>query len=76
MPRADIEDEDWVIKGPHASLVERRCLDELEEVIYELLKTEKAMAVSQIWRRLGCHLWQVNAALKRLETKGLVEEGA
>jgi len=72
----EIEDEDWVIKGPHAFLVERRRLDELEQVVYEMLKTNGAMRVSEVWRRLGCHLWEVNAALKRLRAKGLVEEAA
>lgn len=71
-----IEDEDWVIKGPHASLVERCRLDRLEQAVYEMLKARGAMTVSEIWRRLGCHLWEVDAALKRLRAKGLAEEEA
>jgi len=71
-----IEDEDWVIKGPHASLVQRQSLDQLEKAVYGMLKAHRAMSVSAIWQRLGCHLWEVNAALKRLQAKGLVEESA
>ncbi|MEM1990394.1 MAG: Lrp/AsnC family transcriptional regulator [Candidatus Bathyarchaeia archaeon] len=69
-----LEDEEWVIKGPHHYLVERRPLNEIEDEIYRLLREAGPMPLSAIWRRLNCHLWEVVEALRRLKEKGIVEE--
>jgi len=68
------EDEEGVIVGPHASLERRWPLDELERKVYEVLKKEKRVALSQLWRRFDCHLWELVAVLNRLKKKGLVVE--
>jgi DNA-binding Lrp family transcriptional regulator len=63
-----------VIKGPHASLERRRSLDELEKSVLEVLKKEKSLALSDLWRRFDCHLWELVEVLRRLREKGLLEE--
>jgi DNA-binding Lrp family transcriptional regulator len=70
-PRQDME---WVVKGPHASMVIKRPIDVLEEKILSLLSVDGGMRLSQIWLRCSCHLWEVSLALERLKEKGLVEE--
>ncbi|MEM2122070.1 MAG: hypothetical protein QXE79_00350 [Candidatus Bathyarchaeia archaeon] len=68
------EDREWVVKGPHASMVISRSIEDLESEILSLLRAHKEMRLSHIWRILNCHLWEVSLALKRLKDKGLVEE--
>ena len=70
----NLEDEEFVVKGPHYYLTKRRSIEELENEIRKLLKEKGPMPLSAIWRRLDCHLWEVAAALRRLKKKGLVEE--
>jgi len=68
------EDPEGVIVGPHASL-ERRCpLDDLEKKVHDVLIREKRVALSQLWRRFDCHLWELVAVLNRLKKKGLIVE--
>lgn len=74
MSEEEIEDHEGVIKGPHASLERRRSLDELEKSVLEVLKKEKSLALSNLWRRSDCHLWELAEVLRRLREKGLVEE--
>ena len=74
MSREIIEDEDGVIKAPHASLVKRYPLDKLEREVYEVLKEEGELPLSRIWKRFECHLWEMNYVLKRLKERGLIEE--
>jgi len=69
-----LEDEEWVVKGPHHYLIRRHPLDNLESEVYRILREKGPMPLSAIWRRLDCHLWEVTAALRRLKEKGLVEE--
>jgi DNA-binding Lrp family transcriptional regulator len=69
-----LEDEEWVVKGPHHYLIRRYPLDNLESEVYRILREKGPMPLSAIWRRLDCHLWEVTAALRRLKEKGLVEE--
>jgi hypothetical protein len=69
------QDTEWVVKGPHASMVIKRPIDVLEKEILSLLSVHRGMRLSQIWLRCSCHLWEVSFALERLKEKGLVEEG-
>ncbi|MGC8849657.1 MAG: MarR family transcriptional regulator [Candidatus Bathyarchaeia archaeon] len=68
------EDEEWVVKGPHASMTITHPIEDLEREILLLLKAHGGMRLSKIWRTLNCHLWEVSLALKRLKEKGLVDE--
>jgi len=70
------EDKEWVVKGPHASMVITHPVELLEEKILSLLKSHREMRLSQIWLKCNCHLWEVSQALKRLKEKGLIEERA
>ncbi|MBS7624772.1 MAG: helix-turn-helix domain-containing protein [Candidatus Bathyarchaeia archaeon] len=72
--RVSLEDEEGVIKGPHYYLVRKQPLDRIESEVYDILREHGPMPLSEIWRRLNCHLWEVTAALARLKRKGLVEE--
>jgi hypothetical protein len=65
---------EWVVKGPHASMVIRRPIELLDKEILSLLNVHGGMRLSQIWLRCSCHLWEVSLALERLKDKGLVEE--
>jgi len=69
-----LEDEEWVIKGPHHYLIKRRSLNDLESEVYKILKENGSMPLSALWKKLDCHLWEVTAVLRRLKEKGLVEE--
>jgi DNA-binding Lrp family transcriptional regulator len=69
-----IEDDDSVIKAPHASLVNHCSLDKLEKDVYNFLNEDGKLPLSSIWKRFGCHLWEMNYVLKRLKEKGLIEE--
>ncbi|MEM3465659.1 MAG: hypothetical protein QW566_04220 [Candidatus Jordarchaeales archaeon] len=66
--------EEWVVVGPHEYLVEKADFEELEKKVYEILKNRKRMPLSGIWRSIPCHLWELDAVLKRLKDKGLVTE--
>jgi DNA-binding Lrp family transcriptional regulator len=66
--------DEWIVLGPHEYLIEKADLDELERKIYELIKRDGRLSVSKIWRAFPCHLWELDAALKRLENKGLILE--
>ncbi|MBO3797986.1 MAG: hypothetical protein QXU11_00835 [Thermoproteota archaeon] len=66
--------EEWVVVGPHEYLAEKADLEELERKVYEVLKNRKCMPLSAIWRSVPCHLWELDAVLKRLKDKGLVTE--
>ena len=68
------EDREWVIKGPHASMVIKHPMELLEKEILSLMRANGEMKLSQIWLRCNCHLWEVSSALERLKDKGLVEE--
>jgi Mn-dependent DtxR family transcriptional regulator len=68
------EDVEWVVKGPHASMVIKHPIELLETEILSLLRIGGGVRLSQIWLRCNCHLWEVSLALKRLKDKGLVEE--
>lgn len=68
------QDMEWVVKGPHASMVIKRPIELLEREILSLLRVHGGMRLSQIWLRCSCHLWEVSLALERLKDKGLVEE--
>ena len=68
------EDEEWIVKGPHASMAITHSIEHLEDRILSLLQAHREMRLSQIWRMLNCHLWEVSLALKRLKDKGLVRE--
>jgi len=68
------EDREWIVKEPHASMVITKPIEELEEEILSLLRSEGSMRLSRIWLRCSGHLWEVSLALKRLKDKGLVEE--
>ena len=68
------EDREWVVKGPHASMVIEHPIELLETEILSVLRIGGEMSLSQIWLRCDCHLWEVSLALKRLKEKGLVEE--
>jgi len=50
-------------------------IEEIEKEIYRLLEEHGPMPLSALWRKLNCHLWEVSAALRRLKSKGLIEEG-
>ncbi len=63
-----------IVFGPHWDLVIFRDPIDLEEEIMRLLKENGKMPVSSIWRILGCHLWEVDAALRNLERRGLIAE--
>jgi hypothetical protein len=67
------EDVEGVIIGPNASLERRYPLDDLEKKVYELLKKEKRINLSQLWIKFDCHLWELVAVLNRLK-KGLIAE--
>jgi len=66
--------EEWVVLGPHEYLLEKADLEELEKKVYELVKKEGRLPVSKIWRLTPCHLWELDAVLKRLKDKGLLVE--
>jgi len=68
------EDKEWVVKGPHASMVIKHPVESLEGEILLLLRVHGRIRLSQIWLRCKCHLWEVSLALKRLKERGLVEE--
>ncbi len=72
--RINLEDEEMVVKGPHYYLIKRSSLENLENEVYTLLREKGPMPLSALWRRLNCHLWELTAALRRLERKGLIEE--
>lgn len=72
--KISLEDEEGVVKGPHHYLIKKRSLDEIESEAYSILMEHGSMPLSEIWRRLDCHLWEASAALMRLKKKGLVEE--
>jgi hypothetical protein len=66
--------DEWVVVGPHEYLLEKADLDDLEKKVYEVLKAGRRMPVSKIWRAAPCHLWELDAVLKRLRDKELVTE--
>ncbi|MBO3800350.1 MAG: hypothetical protein FGF52_04790 [Candidatus Brockarchaeota archaeon] len=66
--------EEWVVLGPHEYMSERADLEELERRVYELIVREGRLPLSKIWRLVPCHLWELDAVLKRLRDKGLVIE--
>lgn len=68
------EEEEWVVKGPHASMAIKRPIEALEKEILRLLRARGEARLSQIWLRCGGHLWEVSLALRRLKERGLVEE--
>jgi DNA-binding Lrp family transcriptional regulator len=68
------QDVEWVVKGPHASMVIKCPIELLEKEILSLLEVHGGMRLSQIWLRCSCHLWEVSLALERLKEKGLLEE--
>ena len=70
----ELEDEEGVVKGPHYYLFKRYPLEKLEREVYELLSERDSMPLSTIWRRFGCHLWEVCTVLRRL--KDIAEESA
>ena len=72
--KISLEDEEWVIKGPHYYLIKRHSLNDLESKIYDILREKGPMPLSALWRKLDCHLWEVAAALRELKKKGLIEE--
>ncbi|MCX8170352.1 MAG: hypothetical protein N3E47_00045 [Candidatus Bathyarchaeota archaeon] len=72
--KISLEDEEGVVKGPHYYLIKKKSIDEIESRVYGILMEYGSMPLSEIWRRLDCHLWEVVAALMRLKRKGLVEE--
>jgi hypothetical protein len=67
---------EWVVKGPHASMVNKHPIEQLEKEILSLLSLRGGMRLSQIWLRCNCHLWEVSLALERLKDKGFVEENS
>ena len=68
------EGREWVVKGPHASMVIKHPIELLERDILSLLSIYGGMRLSQIWLRCSCHLWEASLALERLKEKGFVEE--
>ncbi len=68
-----IEDS-YVVVGAHWDLLVQKDPTKLEDEILRLLKENKRMSVSSIWKRTGCHLWEVDAALSRLMNRDLVTE--
>jgi len=68
------EGREWVVKGPHASMVIKHPIELLEREILSLLSVHGGMRLSQIWLRCSCHLWEASLALERLKEKGFVEE--
>jgi len=66
--------DEWVILGPHEYLIEKADLEDLERKVYELIRREGKLPVSKIWRFSSCHLWELDAVLKRLRDKGLIME--
>ncbi|MEM2093969.1 MAG: hypothetical protein QXI32_01575 [Candidatus Bathyarchaeia archaeon] len=74
MSKIEIDDYEGVIKGPHITLEHHWPLDELEKLVLETLKKERRLALSELWRRFECHLWELVEVLRRLREKGLVEE--
>jgi len=65
---------EWVIKGPHSSMVMKHPIEQLESEILSLLRGRGGMRLSQIWLRCNCHLWEISLALERLKSKGFIEE--
>lgn len=63
-----------IVVGPHLDLIISRDSIELEDEVMRLLKENGRMPVSSIWRKLRCHLWEVDAALRDLESRGLIVE--
>jgi hypothetical protein len=68
--------KEWVVKGPHTSMVIKRPIEVLETEILSLLSVHGDMRLSQIWLRCSCHLWEISLALERLKEKGSVEESS
>jgi DNA-binding MarR family transcriptional regulator len=68
------QDTEWVVKGPHTSMMIKRPIELLEKEILSLLEVHGEMRLSQIWLRCSCHLSEVSLALERLKEKGLMEE--
>lgn len=66
--------EEWVVICPHEYLSEKADLDALETKVYEMIKRESKVPLSRLWRAFPCHLWELDAVLRRLEEKGLVVE--
>ena len=69
-----LEDDEGVIIGPHDSLENQWPLDELEKEVYSAIVEEKQVSLSKLWKKFGCHLWELVAVLNRLKRKGLVTE--
>jgi hypothetical protein len=67
------EGREWVVKGPHASMLIKHLIELLEREIISLLSVRGGMWLSKIWLRCSCHLWEASLALERLNEKGFVE---
>lgn len=67
-------DREWVVKGPHASMIIKHPIEQLEREILSLLRGRGGMRLSQLWLRCNCHLWEVSFALERLKDEGFVDE--
>jgi hypothetical protein len=63
-------ENEWVVKGPHASLAVMHPIELLEREILSLLRARVEMRLSQIWSSCSCDLWEVSLALKRMKERG------
>ena len=64
----------WIVVGPHEMLATTRDPDELDDLLLSLLRTRGTMSLSALWKEANCHLWELDAALHRLEGRGLLVE--
>jgi len=73
-PETDEIEDSLIVVGAHLDLTIQRDTAELEDEIMRLLRENKKMSVSSIWKRTHCHLWEIDAALRRLKRKGMAVE--
>ncbi|MGQ9478932.1 MAG: hypothetical protein ACUVQ0_02780 [Thermoproteota archaeon] len=66
--------EEWALLGPHEYLSKKADLDELEKKVYSILEKGGPMPVSKIWRLADCHLWELDAVLRRLRDRRIISE--
>ena len=64
----------WIVTGPHEMLAITKDPDELDKLLLDLLKSRGTMSLSALWKEADCHLWELDASLRRLKDRGLVVE--
>jgi len=69
-----MEREEFTVVGPHADMIITKNKEELKKAILEVIQRNKLIRSGEIWKKVGCHLWELNEALRELKEEGKIIE--